>query len=232
MGASNIEVMSLLRHQPLFQHLSLEKIGTLVPHTHEIHGFKGQFVFQKGDSCDGMFLVVYGRVKLTLTSAKGNEKIIEIIHPGQSFGEAVMFLGLAYPVAAQLLEDSMLLKVNGEGILRAVDDDPGFSRCLLSGLSLRLHGLVRDVERYSIESSLQRVIGYLLQCISDSDECLQPRISLAINKNLLASRLNLTPETFSRMLHQLTEAGLIKVEGRDITLTDIGKLKDYGNRKD
>lgn len=50
-----------------------------------------------------------------------------------------------------------------------------------------------------------------------------------MNKSLIASRLNLTPETFSRMLHQLIEAELIQVDGRDITLVDVERLKAFGN---
>jgi len=134
-------------------------------------------------------------------------------------------------VMAQFLEDSMLLKVEAEGILQALEHDPAFARRLLAGLSLRLHGLVRDVERYSIESSLQRVIGYLLQHIPEDGSEARPQLTLSVNKNLIASRLNLTPETFSRMLHQLIEAELIMVDGRDITLVNVDKLKAYGNRE-
>ncbi|WP_293764425.1 Crp/Fnr family transcriptional regulator [uncultured Aquitalea sp.] len=228
---SNLDIPSFLRHQPLFQQLSPEQISALVPHTHEVRGLKGQVIFQKGDPCDGMFLVVFGRVKLALSSAQGNEKVMEIIQPGQSFAEAVMFLGRPCPVMAQFLEDGMLLKVEAEGILQAIDNDAAFARRLLAGLSLRLHGLVRDVERYSIESSLQRVIGYLLQHLPEEGCDLMPQVSLPVNKNLIASRLNLTPETFSRMLHQLIEADLIMVEGRDITLVNVDKLKAFGNRE-
>ncbi|NHR08719.1 Crp/Fnr family transcriptional regulator [Chromobacterium haemolyticum] len=226
---SHLDIPSFLRHQPLFQQLSPEQIQALVPHTQELRGLKGQVIFQKGDPCDGMFLVVYGRVKLALSSAQGSEKVMEIIHPGQSFAEAVMFLGRPCPVMAQFLEDGMLLKVEAAGILQAIDHDPAFARRLLAGLSLRLHGLVRDVERYSIESSLQRVIGYLLQHIPEDGGSLTPQVSLPVNKSLIASRLNLTPETFSRMLHQLIEAELIKVDGRDITLVDVDKLKAFGS---
>jgi CRP-like cAMP-binding protein len=180
-------------------------------------------IFQKGDPCDGMFLVVYGRVKLAISSSQGSEKVMEIIHPGQSFAEAVMFLGKPCPVMAQLLEDGFLLKVEAQGINQAIENDPAFARRLLAGLSMRLHGLVRDVERYTIESSLQRVVGYLLQN-ADLDAAM-PLVTLPVNKNLIASRLNLTPETFSRMLHQLSEAALIDVNGRDIQLLDLEGLR-------
>lgn len=217
------DIPAFLRHQPLFQQLSPAQIDALLPFTHEIRGDKGQVIFQKGDPCDAMFLVVYGRVKLALSSSQGSEKVIEIIHPGQSFAEAVMFLGKPCPVMAQLLEDGLLLKVEAQAINRAIEQDPAFARRLLAGLSMRLHGLVRDVERYTIESSLQRVAGYLLQH-ADLDAAM-PLVVLPVNKHLIASRLNLTPETFSRVLHQLSEAMLIAVHGREIQLLDVEGLR-------
>ena len=221
---ATVDIPSFLRHQPLFQELSAAQIQALVPFTHEVRGGKGQVVFQKGDPCDGMFLVVYGRVKLALSSAQGSEKVMEIIHPGQSFAEAVMFLGRPCPVMAQFLEDGFLLKVEAQAIYQAIERDAAFARRLLAGLAMRLHGLVRDVERYSIENSLQRVTGYLLQNV-DPQRGPLPVVTLPVNKNLIASRLNLTPETFSRMLHQLSEAGLIEVNGREIVLLDADRLQ-------
>lgn len=225
---SQIDIRSFLRHQPLFQELSDGQLSALVPCTHEVRGQKGQIIFQKGDPCEGMYLVVYGRIKLSISSAQGAEKVIEIIHPGQSFAEAVMFLGKPCPVMAQFLEDGLLLQVEARSIFAAIARDAAFAHRLLAGLSLRLHGLVRDVERYSVENALQRVIGYLLQ---GEDHPGQPNrvVTLPVNKNLIASRLNLTPETFSRVLHQLSDAGLVAVNGREITLIDMNRLADFGS---
>lgn len=222
-----IDVGTFLRHQPLFHQLSDAELALLVPHTHELRGPRGQLIFQRGDPCTGMYLVVYGRVKLALSSAQGAEKVVEILGPGQSFGEAVMFLGRPCPVMAQFLEDGMLLQVDSAAIFDAIARDPAFARRLLAGLAGRLHGLVRDVERYSVENATQRVIGYLLQHGEDGGDG-ERVVCLAVNKNLIASRLNLTAETFSRVLHQLTDADLIAVHGRHITLLDPQRLASYG----
>ncbi|MDC7715968.1 Crp/Fnr family transcriptional regulator [Vogesella sp. DC21W] len=216
---SQIDIDAFLQHQPLFQQLSPAQRAALVPGTHEVRGQKGQVIFQKGDPCDGMYVVVFGKVKLALTAQNGSEKVMEILHPGQSFAEAVMFLNRPCPVMAQFLEDGLLLHVSAEVIFGAIASDPGFAQRMLAGLSLRLHSMVRDVERYSVENSLQRVISYLLQ--EGQPACNGRVVHLPVNKNLIASRLNLTPETFSRVLHQLVESVLVEVRGRDIVLMDV-----------
>ncbi len=97
---------------------------------------------------------------------------------------------------------------------------------MLAGISRRLHGLVQDVEAYALRSGVQRVIGYLLrnQAVDDSGGGEAFTVSLPVSKATLASRLSLTPEYFSRVLHELEAAGLISVDKRDIHILDIAGL--------
>ena len=220
---SQLDLRGCLRHHPLFGALSETDIGGLLPHVHELRYPRGQVLFQRGDVCDGVHLLITGMVKLSVTAPQGNEKIVELIRPGQSFGEAVMFLDRSYPVMAQALEDSFLLMVEKRAIVGAIEADPRFARSMLAGLSTRLHGLIRDVESYSMQNAVQRVIAFLLQCVPDEDTqgyC----VVLPVNKNLIASRLNLTPETLSRTLHQLVTQQLISVNGREIEILDSERL--------
>jgi CRP-like cAMP-binding protein len=153
---------------------------------------------------------------------------VEVIGPGMSFGEAVMFLEKPYPVYAQALSDSLLLHVSKNVVFAEIERNAQFSRQLLGGLSRRLHGLVGDVEAYSLRSGTQRVIGYLLRDV----RALEPQgtkgeVILPIGKGVIASRLNLTPQHFSRILHELTAQGLVAVEGRRVVITDLERLRAY-----
>jgi CRP-like cAMP-binding protein len=159
-------------------------------------------------------VVVYGQVKLGFTSPQGVEKVIEIVRPGQSFGEALMFLDKPYIVFAQALADSMLLHVARRTVLDELQRDPGFALRMLSGLSRRLHGLVRDVEGYTLRSSHERVIGYLLAEVPESANGGAAEVHLTPGKSVIASRLNMTPEHFSRILHELGNAGLVEIQAR------------------
>jgi len=85
-----------------------------------------------------------------------------------------------------------------------------------------------DVESYSLQSGTQRVIGYLLRQDEDHASAVAPyTVTLPTSKAIVASRLNLTPEHFSRILHDLTEAGLIAVDGRDVKIGDVARLRNY-----
>ena len=111
-------------------------------------------------------------------------------------------------------------------VFREIEADPLFARRMLAGLSRRLHSLVSDVESYSLRSGAQRVIGYLLR---DGHDVAAGVIELTLptTKNIIASRLNLTPEHFSRVLHELAVARLIEVDGRTVRILDVDRLRSY-----
>ena len=221
-------IHGIFANLPLFREIGEAKIQRIAKGTREVRIAKGETLFQKGDPANGFYIVVYGRVKLAFSSLQGVEKVVHLIGPGNSFGEAVMFLNKPYPVYAQTLEDSLLLHVEKEVLFHEIDIDPGFARKMLAGLSARLHSLIGDVESYSLRSSTQRVIGYLLQQESETPHPNgEIHISLPASKMVIASRLNITPETFSRILHNLTEADLITVDGKSVRIPDIGKLRVY-----
>jgi CRP-like cAMP-binding protein len=152
------------------------------------------------------------------------EKVVEIVRPGQSFGEALMFLDKSYIVFAQALADTMLLHVAKHAVLEELGPD-GFARRMIAGLARRLHGLVRDVEAYTLRSGQERVIGYLLAELPEGAASGAGEVRLTPGKSVLASRLNMTPEHFSRILHDLAASGLIEVNGRAIRVPDIGRLR-------
>lgn len=222
----SIKVQAFLANLPMFIEMNSPELDRIASGTVPIYVEKGQSVFQCGDPCTGFHVVVYGSVKLGFTSPQGVEKVVEIIRPGQSFGEALMFLEKPYIVFAQALADSMLLHVSKSAVFEELGRDPSFARRMLSGLSRRLHGLVRDVEAYTLRSGSERVIGYLLRDIPDGSEGMV-EVTLSPGKSVIASRLNMTPEHFSRILHDLNANALIEVEGRVVRVLDVERLRSY-----
>lgn len=228
MQNDKLDIAQILRRIPLFQELSEEQIDALAAQTREKRLHKGEMLFQKGDQPRGFYAIVYGQMKLAFPSASGNEKVVEIIGPQQSFGEAVMFMDRPYPVFAESLADTLLLHIARAAVFDMLETDSSFARRMLAGLSVRLHNLIRDVESYSLRSSAQRVIGFLLQRAGNGeDEPADVEIELPTSKQVIASRLNLTPETLSRIFHDLAAAKLITVHGKHVTVHDVRRLREY-----
>ena len=216
-----LDIGPLLAHLPLFRSLDAERLALMAQSCHQLRVPRHGFVFHRGDPAHGLYVVAVGLVKLALPSARGHEKAIEFFGPGQAFGEAVMFLGRPHAVDAQALEDSLLICVDKKDIDAAIDSDAAFARRMLAGLSLRLQTLVHDIETVTLQNAMQRIVTYLLE---------QPRngslTSFPVNKNIIASKLGLTPETLSRLLHQLSSTGLIAVDGKEVMLLDLPALEE------
>jgi len=227
----HIDIRRTLTNLPLFQQLHDSEIALLATGTREIRLDKGQILFQKGAMLDGFYVVIYGRIKLAFSSPQGQEKVVSIVAPGQSFGEAVVLMERPTPVLSQGLEDSRLLLILKQSLFAAIDHDSAFARRMLAGLSIRLHGLITDVENYSLRSATQRLIGFLLQ-LAGASTGNTAELELPASKQVIASRLNLTPETLSRVLHSLSESGLIRVSGRHIAVPDVGRLKGFDDLHD
>jgi len=222
-----MDIPELLSRLPLFQQLGEEHICKIAGSVHERRLSKGEMLFQKGDQPWGFFVIMFGQLKLAFPSSAGNEKVVDIIGPKQSFGEAVMFMDRPYPVFAEALTDTLVLHVAKDIINDLIKSEPSFANMLLAGLSMRLHSMLQDVESYSLRSSAQRVIGYLLQQCPPCHGEGQVMVELPTTKQIIASRLNLTPETLSRILHDLAEAGLIGVHGKQITINNPDRLREY-----
>lgn len=214
----------ILTALPLFRELSVEETGFLVGSVRELRLAKGQVLFNKGDMPSGFYVLIDGRVQLAFPTEQGSERVLEIIKPNESFGEALMFLERPYPVFAQALQDSVVLAIPGRAMLSLLEKDCKLARKMLAGISIRLHELVANQEACSMKSSTHRVACMLYHLAPDK-LVNQFEVELPAAKQTLASQLNLTPETFSRVLHVLSESGLIEVSGRMVKVLDAEGLR-------
>ena len=141
---SQLDIPSLLHRIPLFSELSDADIQLVARYTRDRHVARGEVLFQRGDQPHGFYFVVSGQVKLAFSSAQGTEKVVEIIGPMQSFGEAVMFMNHPYPVFAEALTDTVLVHVGQQVVTDLIDQDSTFAHKLLAGMAIRLHGLIQE----------------------------------------------------------------------------------------
>ncbi len=227
--ASRFDVARYLSLQPLFQEMSGDELSRLAGGCSYARLARGAMVFRVGEPCEAFHVTVTGQVKLFVLSQAGQEKVIEIVGPGQSFAEALMFTSRPYIVNAQALTDSLVLTIGKQVVFDEVEREGRFALRMLAGISRRLHGMVRDVQAYALHSGAQRIIGYLLRDVAAEDGAPgEPfTVTLPVSKATIASRLSLTPEYFSRVLHEFEAAGLLRIDKRDVHVLDPKRLATY-----
>ena len=212
-----------LRAAPLFRDLDGALLAEVADIARPRQLARDALLFRAGEPFRGFFVLLAGHVQLARLAPSGHEKVVEIIGPGETFAEAVLFLdGGSYPVDARALEDSRLLEIGAAGFNRLLDERPGLARNLLGAMSKRLHRLVQDVAALSLEDATGRVVGYLLAQAGAEEAGAEVR--LPAKKAAIASRLGIQPETFSRVLGRLREDGAIEVAGETIRIRDPRRL--------
>ncbi len=215
-----------LRNVPLFREMGEEHLRYIAEHACLLTLAKDQFIFHTGDTCQGIYITVQGNIKISFLSMAGKEHVARIVGPGQTFAEAMAFLKKPSPATVQAITASRVLLVPTNVIFKCINENPACACSMLAGLSRRLHLLVSELESVTLDSSQQRVIGFLLQYLQDGvDDANETQVTLEATKSTIASHLNLTPETFSRILHKLSEEGLISVLNKTIQIHDIKKLR-------
>lgn len=202
---------------PMFRHVARSHLAELARHARVQHVRRSATVCRRGESLNCFFGVAYGLVKLALRADNGEEKVLRLVSAGETFGEALVFRERPNPLDAVALADTMLVVFPSQAVMALLEHDPNFARGLLTSLSERMHNLVAEVEASTLLSARQRVATYLESLAAEQ---VNGRVRLPATKTVIAARLGVTKETFSRLLRELANQGLIEVEKRDIALRD------------
>ena len=220
------EMVEELRALELFTALDSRRLQLVIDGSRLVRLDTGERLFDHGQPARQFFHLRSGQLKLFRNSPSGGEKIIEIVQPGGTFAQAVMFMAPAggYPVSAEAIEPSVLLGFDNEvmrGVLRESADT-----CLrmLASLSHRLRQQVDEIEKLTLHSAASRLAGYLVEQVPRGVH-VSRAVHLTAPKNVIASRLGIQPETFSRTAARLMKDGLIHMQGQDVVLLDVEGLR-------
>ncbi len=218
---------SFLESHPLTSAFEGEQRDRLLKAIHPHSVAVQDHIFQQEDRADCFYLVVSGLVKLYRVSQEGQEKVIEIVQPGMSFAEAVMFMERpVFPVNAQAIKPTEVLAVSSPVYRELLQENPQSAFRLMGDLSIRLHKRLNEIETLTLQNATYRVIRYFLANLPKEadDGC---SIQLPASKRLIASHLAIQPETFSRILAKLKDEGIIEVAAREIRINSLDALYDY-----
>lgn len=217
---------AFLVHLPLFAGLGAAEIGRLAEGTTRRRLRAGEILFRQGEPSSGMHAVVHGRVALIVRGARGRERVSDILGAGRSFGEAIMFLEKPYIVSAKAVSDALVLHVAKETIFAELERNARFARRVIAALSAKLEATVRELESYALGSGSRRFAAWLLHA-SRAGAAGSTTLTLPASKKAVASKLNLSAEHLSRILRELTEEGLLQVNGRTLKITDVARLRRW-----
>jgi CRP-like cAMP-binding protein len=221
--------LPLLETTPGFAAVPADARRYLAGGCHQRTAARGQVLCERGQPLEGFHLLLRGRVKLSLLSAEGAERVLDIVLPGRTFGESAAFLGRPCALHAEALMDSRLIFVDLKRVRSAIERWPEVANLMLAMVAERSQRLIADLEACCLHSAAQRITAMLLRdAQSDTDDPDRGSLELPAAKTVVASSLNLSAETFSRELHGLARRGLIEVRRRTILIPSLERLRRLG----
>lgn len=219
----------VIMRAPLFKamgpKIARRMIGDRQPRSYE----RGELVFEQGQPTDGFFCLIEGWAKLYRLHEDGQEVIVAIVSAGETFAEVAMFLGGRYPLSCEASAPSRILKIDAANLRREVLDEPQLAFDMLAAAAMRLRELVDEIEQLKAHSTSQRIADFLVKQANAATGA--ARIVLPYEKALIASRLGMTPESFSRALVKLAKVGVV-VDRDSVAISDVGKLAAFADGKE
>jgi CRP/FNR family transcriptional regulator, dissimilatory nitrate respiration regulator len=216
--------LDILMRAPLFramgEKIAMRMIGDRQPRDCA----RGERIFEEGEPAAGFFCVIEGWAKLYRLREGGAEVVVALVAEGETFAEAVMFSGGRYPVSCEAATRARILKVDAVSLRREVMAEPQLAFDMLAAISIRLRELVNEVEQVKARSAPQRIAEFLLQQAGVVSGA--ARLTLPYEKALIAARLGMQPESFSRGLGKLAQIG-VAVDREDVIIRDVVRLAAF-----
>lgn len=227
MPTAKSAVADVLRRVPIFTDLSDTELSFLSERAVPRRYKPGEILFHEGDACAGLFVIESGNVRIFKSSASGREQVLAIDGPGSSVAELPVFDGGKYPASAAAVNDLAVLFVSKQDFHAMCLVHPQVALKVLRIVGRRLRGLVGIIEELSFTTVRARLISLLVRLAQQQHaSATGGTITLPSSNQELASHIGTVRELVSRNMSRLQAEGLIKIEGREVTIPNLQALRD------
>ncbi|WP_275099986.1 cyclic nucleotide-binding domain-containing protein [Sedimenticola hydrogenitrophicus] len=215
----------LLEQIPLFADMSHEDLERVAQHTEELVCEKGNYLFREGDKANDLYVLLSGLAQMTARGPEGQQTVIEIIYPGDSFILAAVISGKRFLMSAEVVKRSQVLKIPGTALTELIRNGGDFGLSMLATLSTQYRSMVRQVKNQRLRTTAQRVAAFLLDLAYDQGRG-ENRITLPHSKKMLAALLGMSQEGLSRTFTALREQGVV-IDHKQVQIESIIKLRRF-----
>lgn len=201
-------------------------VAFFAAHSHHKKYGKGESIFAMGDPAPSFFFIETGWVKIYRVNRDGEESIIHVFGPDDTFAEVAVFGPLQrYPVNAQAVEDVDLIEIPRQPFIEKIGSGSDVALSVLNIISLRQRHLVQQIEQLTARNAPQR-LGFFFLRLCPAGKKKNIHLHLPYDKSLIARCLNIQPETLSRSMKKLETLGVI-AEGKNVRILDVETLTKF-----
>lgn len=225
-SSAKADAAAALRDASVFSAAGEAVIAKLLERCQTLSCPKGHVLFMQGDLAEWFYIIDSGWVKLFRETLDGDEVVMDVMPHGHIFGETAAFEDGTYSCSAEIVEPAVLFAYPLPVLERAVGDSGALALAMLKHVSNRNLMQGKEIEHRTAQNAPQRLGCYLLR-LCDPGKPGPAVIHLPHDKVMIAARLGMQPETFSRALARLQKDVGLVVRGATIEIGDIGLLTSY-----
>ncbi|MBI2277780.1 MAG: type IV pili methyl-accepting chemotaxis transducer N-terminal domain-containing protein [Dechloromonas sp.] len=225
---------SLLSRIPLLADLPALQLNRLAGLARIVDFAAHDFVFRAGEPVGEAYLLVSGSVKRSTLLPAATEKVIELVQTPQILSMGEVFAADTYASSGEAMVPTRVIAIAVRTLRSIVCHDRELSWRIIRALAQRQYAAEFDSTGYHYGlTGTQRVLDFLVglagQPLGLAGET---TVTLKTSKKIIAARIGMTPESFSRSLRQLSESGMVVVEGRDVHIQNAALLDtEIGDRQ-
>lgn len=201
---SKNQIQSCIEHVPIFDSLNQEEKDEIILLAQHKKYNKNEFIYMSGDELEALYVVHQGSVKIIRYTIDGKEQVIRVLKHGDFFGERALFGNKKVNNYAEILEDTVICKIDQSSFMQIVNKKTTIATKMLAELSDRLDYIEESITFNNLKTAEAKLAKYLLD--NENNEL----VKLTTTKKNISLFLGITPETFSRRLKKFENDGHIK----------------------
>ena len=203
-----------LKNIPLFKECDRIFFNVLERHAQRQNHEKGKILFLHGNNAERFYFIKSGWIKLFRETLDGTQAVVDILPAGHIFGETALFEDNVYPYSAEIVEPAEIISLALSDLKTEIENNNKLALSMLNSMTRYRRRQDKEIEHLSLQSASQRIGCFLLR-LANQGEAGFVTIHLPYDKTLVASRLRMQPETFSRALAKLRDKTGIRIKGAD-----------------
>ncbi len=221
----NVKRAALLS-SPLFAAMRSDELDEILKFASERRARRGQTILQRGDDGSSLMAVLRGRVRISSVSGDGKEVTLNVINPGEIFGEIALLDGEPRSADATAIEDTLLLVVERRHFLPFLRQNEGLFLRLLAVLCNRLRRTSITLEEIALFDLPVRLARVLLKLADDygRPNAAGTRIDLKLSQRDLSNLVASSRESVNKQLRTWRETGVVDLEDGFIVLRRPAEL--------
>jgi CRP-like cAMP-binding protein len=188
-----------------------------------VHNYsRGQVIFHEGFPASGIHCIYSGRTKLYKTGQSGHSLVVRLLGPTDVMGLCAVFSDAPYSVTAEALDSATVCYLPKEAIFEVIQNSPQLSLALMSKLANELRTSENRLVEIAQDSALQRtarLLQWFHRTLPGAANHAQP-MTVPLKRGEMAQMIGTKPETFSRMLRELSDKSIIQHSRSTITILD------------